>query len=476
MQSISKKLLPFVCAGALFAACNPTTNSDSAQTEDNASMPGLQVSENGHYLATKDGKPFFWLGDTGWLLFNKLNRDEAEQYLENRKQKGFNVVQAMVLHTVPSVNVYGDSSIVNQDISQPLVTKGNNPAVEEEYDYWDHVDYIIDKAAEKGIYMAVVPVWGSPVKAGKVNQEQAKKYATFLAERWKDKPNIIWLNGGDIPGSDSTAVWLEIGKTIKSIDHNHLMTFHPRGRRASSDWFHKEDWLDFNMVQSGHRRYDQDTAKTEPKNFGEDNWRYMNDDWAMNPVKPTIDGEPSYEGIPEGLHDITEPRWEAEDVRRYGYWSVFAGAFGYTYGQNSVMQMHSKTDEGSAYGSDELWTSAIDAPGAGQMHFIKDLLLSRDGYFERVPDQSMIAENGEKYDRLLATRTNKYAFVYNYTGREMKINMGKIDGEKVKASWFDPRTGEETVIGEFDNTGVQTFKPAGEKKDGNDWVLILDSI
>lgn len=472
MISICKKLLPLAFAGALFS-CNSTTPEEG---RDSSQMSALSVSENGRYLMTEDGRPFFWLGDTGWLLFNKLDREEADHYLEDRRQKGFNVVQAMVLHTVPSVNVYGDSSIINKDISRPWVTEGNNPEVAEEYDYWDHIDYMIDKAAEKGLYMALVPVWGTNVKEGKVSVEQTTKYATFLAERWKDRSNIIWLNGGDIPGSDSTAVWLEMGKTIKAIDQNHLMTYHPRGRTASSDWFHNEPWLDFNMVQSGHRRYDQDTSSNEKKHYGEDNWKFMEVDWALNPVKPSIDGEPSYEGIPQGLHDVEEPRWLDHDVRRYGYWSVFAGAFGYTYGQNSVMQMHSATDSTTAYGSSELWTEGLDAPGAGQMQYLKKLILSRDGYFDRVPDQSLIAENGEKYNRLLATRTDHYAFIYNYNGREMKINMGKIKGDTVKASWYDPRTGESTVIGEVENKGVQTFKPEGGERDGNDWVLILDSV
>ncbi|TYP95861.1 collagenase-like protein with putative collagen-binding domain [Sphingobacterium allocomposti] len=465
-MKIYKKLIPILLAGALF----------SCTSGGKQEMELLQVSENGRYLATADGKPFFWLGDTGWLLFNKLNRAEADQYLEDRKGKGFNVVQAMVLHTVPSVNVYGDSSIVNQDISKPLVTEGSNPEVDAEYDYWDHIDYIIDKAAQKGIYMALVPVWGTPVKEGKVSVEQARIYARFLAERWKDRKNIIWLNGGDIKGSDSIAVWQEIGRTIKEVDPQHLMTFHPRGRTASSDWFHDAAWLDFNMVQSGHRRYDQDTSANEDKHYGEDNWRFMEADWNRSPVKPTIDGEPSYEGIPQGLHDINEPRWTAADVRRYGYWSVFAGAFGYTYGQNSVMQMHAETDTTTAYGSTELWVEALDAPGAKQMQYLKKLMLSRDNYFGRIPDQSLVAENGERYSRLMATRTDDYAFVYTYNGQEIKVNMGKIKGQEVKASWFNPRTGETTKIGVVENRGVQTFRPEGAPEDGNDWVLILDSL
>ena len=448
--------------------------------KENTTASGLQalkVSENGRYLVTADGEPFFWLGDTGWLLFNKLKREEADIYLDDRSKKGFNVIQVMVLHDVPnSVNVYGDSALISLDVSKPDTTKGNSFVDSAQYDFWDHVDYIIDKAAEKNIYMALVPVWGSNVKGGHVNQKQAKAYSEFLAKRYKDRTNIIWLNGGDIPGSDSLAVWKTIGSTIKQIDTTHLMTFHPRGRTASSEWFHNEKWLDFNMVQSGHRRYDQDTSAKEKRHFGEDNWKYIDYDYALNPVKPTIDGEPSYEMIPQGLHDTTEVLWKDYDVRRYGYWSVFSGAFGYTYGHNSVMQMHQPTDTTSAYGSKEMWTSAINAPGAGQMIHLKNLMLSRP-FLDRVPDQSLIAgSNGEKYGRLLATRGKNYAMVYTYTGRNINVNMGKIDGDKVKASWFNPRDGKTTAIAEFDNKGTKEFNPPGDEKAGNDWVLIFDGI
>ncbi|MEJ5963115.1 glycoside hydrolase family 140 protein [Pedobacter immunditicola] len=461
----------------LFFALVSLTVLGCANEQEQAGLKQLKVSENGRYLMTDDNKPFFWLADTGWLLFNKLNRDEADQYLEDRKQKGFNVIQVMVLHSVPSVNVYGDTSLVNADVSMPDTTKGNSFKNEAEYDFWDHVDYIVDKAAEKGLYMALVPVWGTDVKAGKVSVKQAELYAEFLSKRYRDRSNIIWLNGGDIKGSDSIAVWQTIGSTLRKNDPNHLITFHPRGRTASSEWFHSEKWMDFNMVQSGHRRYDQDTSKNEKLHYGEDNWKYMEADYKLSPIKPTIDGEPSYEGIPQGLHDTLQPRWTANDVRRYGYWSVFSGAFGYTYGQNSVMQFHSASDKETAYGSSELWDSALNAPGASQMVFLKDLLLSRSSYFDRVPDQSIIAgENGKQYNRLLATRGKDFVMVYSYTGGEFDIQMAKIPGVEVKASWFNPRNGETTDIGNIKNEGKHTFQTPGEKKDGNDWVLLLDKI
>ena len=259
-----------------------------------------------------------------------------------------------------------------------------------------------------------------------------------------------------------------MGRTLKQADPNHLVTFHPFGRTQSSTWFHGEPWLDFNMFQSGHRRYDQDT---EPGAKGEDNWRYAREDCEKQPVKPTLDGEPSYEDIPQGLHDPTQPYWTAADVRRYAYWSVFAGAFGHTYGHSAVMQMHNPGSGKGSYGVRKYWYEAIDDPGAGQMQFLKRLILSRP-FFERVPDQSLIAgENGTRYDYVVATRGKAYAFLYTYTGRPFRVRMGIISGKQVRASWFDPRDGSSSRIGVFANQGERSFVPP---RPGADWVLVLD--
>ena len=431
--------------------------------------PRLRVSANGHFLATEKGTPFFWLGDTGWLLLTKLTREEADHYLEDRQRKGFNVIQVMVIHGLEDATVYGAKALTNGDLSQPATTPGNTAGDPAQYDFWDHLDYVIDKAAEKGLYIALVPVWGSVVKSGKVSEAKARIYAAWLAERYKAKTNIVWMNGGDIQGSDSTRIWKAIGETIRAKDPGHLVTFHPRGRTSSSEWFHGESWLDFNSVQSGHRSYEQDTSRGD-LHYGEDNWRYIRADYARSPVRPVLDAEPSYEQIPHGLHDTLQPRWTDKDVRRYGYWSVFAGACGYTYGDNSVIQMHNPSDKGSAYGAKEYWYDAINDPGAAQMIYLKQLLLS-EPYFERVPDQSLIAEQGTRYDYLIATRGKKYAFIYTSNGHPMKIKMGKIEGRQVTAAWYSPRDGSRMPIGDFSNKGVLSFQPPAG---GEDWVLILE--
>jgi hypothetical protein len=351
------------------------------------------------------------------------------------------------------------------------VTPGKSPSDPAAYDYWDHIEWVIDEAAQNGLYIALVPIWGSAVKQHDLPVSAAESYAAFLAERFKSKPNIFWIVGGDLQGNIKQEFWETMGRTLKRHDPDHLITFHPFGRTQSSTWFHNSSWLDFNMFQSGHRRYDQDNS---PKKYGEDNWRYVRDDYAKIPAKPTLDGEPSYENIPQGLHDTAQPYWTANDVRRYAYWSVFAGACGHTYGNNSVMQMFRPEDQKAAYGARTYWYESLQDSGSLQMKYLKRLILSRP-YFERIFDDSLVVNNtGTRYTYIVAMRGTDYLMAYSYTGQAMTLNMGRISGSHVKASWFNPRNGEARIIGTFKNEGIIQFVPPVIQDFAHDWVLVLD--
>jgi hypothetical protein len=226
------------------------------------------------------------------------------------------------------------------------------------------------------------------------------------------------------------------------------------------------------MFQSGHRRYDQDTSGLK---YGEDNWKYVNDDYSKIPVKPTLDGEPSYEGIPQGLHDPQEPYWKDDDVRRYAYWSVLAGGCGFTYGHSANMQFFKKDDRNPAYGVKITWDSALNAPGASQMQWLKKLILSRP-FPELKPSQDLLSDGPlQKYDYIAAAAGKKYAFIYTFSGKPFKLNPSKLPGKKSNFSWYDPRTGKTINAGTFRNMSIPEFIPPGKQENGNDWVLIIDS-
>jgi len=89
-------------------------------------------------------KPFFWLGDTGWLLLRNVKKEEAIQYLDDRKAKGFNVIQVMLLHELNITDAYGDSALMNKNIAAPDLAG--------KYNYWDNVDFVIDESCKSVVF------------------------------------------------------------------------------------------------------------------------------------------------------------------------------------------------------------------------------------------------------------------------------------------------------------------------------------
>lgn len=432
----------------------------------------LKVSTNRRFLVHADGSPFFYLGDTAWELFHRLNREEADRYLENRARKGFTVIQAVALAELDGLNTpnaYGHRPLVNNDPATPDVKEG--PA----NDYWDHVDYIVNKANALGLYVGFLPTWGDKWNrrvgdGGVFTPENAAVYGEWLGRRYKDKA-LIWILGGDRPVENDThrEILRAMARGLARGDGGaHLKTFHPPGGNGSSTWLHAEEWLDFNMRQNGHvaeftGRYDQTRA-----------------DYDRTPVKPVLDGEPIYEDHPVSFDAKKLGHSIAADVRRPLYWDLFSGACGHTYGHHSVWQMWAPP-RGPVNNPLLPWFEAIDQPGAGQMQHGKRLLLSRP-FLTRVPDDTVIVTDsvptsvpGAGRYRFVATRDDagSYAMVYAPVGRPFKVRMDKIVGTTVKAWWFNPRTGEAQAIGEFPNTGQRQFLPPHPGED-LDWVLVLD--
>lgn len=426
----------------------------------------LKVSQTGDYLQHEDGTPFFWLGDTGWLLPQRLDRDEVELYLSDSRDKEFNVVQVQVLNDVPSINAYGALSHTDGWNMESASRPG-------EYGYWEHLDHIIDTAGRQGIYIGMVCIWGGVVKSGKMSEEEAVAYGDFLASRYGKKENIIWIIGGDIQGDVKKAEWEALARSIKAKDSKHLMTFHPRGRTVSARWFANADWIDFHLFQSGHRRYGQ---RMDNKNYPipdgteEDNWMYVDSIKHYQPLKPAIDGEPSYEDIPQGLHSSEEPKWTAKDARRYAYWGVFGGACGHTYGHNAIMQFVRPGVAGAYFadGDKMPWYKALNAPGRTQMQHLKRLMekFPTEG---RHTAQEAIKDNGLRYDRLIATAGADYMLVYNHTGRPMKLDLSGISGKEKEIWTMNPVSGSFQRIG---STATKDYSFTPTEAD-EDIVLIV---
>ena len=419
----------------------------------------FSVSAN-HRFLLKDGLPFFWLGDTGWELFHRLDSTDADAYLKKRSEQGFTVIQAVVLAELDGIhtpNANGDLALLNDD-----------PATPNEK-YFAHVDYIIDKAASYNINIALLPTWGDKVfkdKWGKgpefFNDQNAAVYAGWLANRYKDRKNIVWVLGGDrIPrGEADLNVWRAMGEAImKATADKAVISFHPQPNQlGSAEWFHNDAWLSFNMFQTGHCR----DAAVYDKIKGVYN---------LAPFKPVMDAEPIYEDHPVCFNVKDLGTSNALDVRRSAYLDLFAGAFGHTYGCHDVWQMNSPKNE-PVNGPHYTWQEALDLPAARQMIHVRRLMESFP-LTDRVPDQSIIKEiNTAPAERIQATRGKDYLLVYSCAGKAFTVVLGKITGKTLKGFWYDPRNGKTTPIATSGNNGTKKFTPPTTNY-GQDWVLAL---
>jgi hypothetical protein len=426
----------------------------------------LQVSPNKRFLQTADGKPFFWLGDTAWELFHRLTREEASSYLKNRADKGFTVIQAVVLAELDGLhdpNAYGEIPLENDDPAKPREA------------YFQHVDFIVRKAAELNLYIGMLPTWGDKIFKDRWGMgpeiftvENARVYGKWIGTRYKNDKNIIWILGGDRnPRNEKDlAIWRSMAAGIEEAvgRDNALMTFHPQPTGTmdggSAKWFHQDEWLDFNMFQTGHCR--------------EINlWDRIEYAYNLKPVKPVLDGEPIYEDHPVCFNVKDLGTSNAYDVRKAAYYDVFSGAFGHTYGCHDIWQMYAP-NRTPINGPHHPWYIAIDLPGSAQMKFLRALIESRP-MFDRIPDKELIVDRLGSSDHVLATRGSDYIFVYSTQGKKFTVNTSKISGKEIITYWLNPRNGELKENGKFSRKDSQEFTPPTSGY-GHDWILIIDDI
>ncbi|WP_216326420.1 DUF4038 domain-containing protein [Deinococcus aestuarii] len=422
--------------------------------------PGrLAVSGDGRRLEYADGRPFLYWADTGWELFHRLNRDEVRTYLRTRKDQGFTVIQAVALAEkdgLTTPNAHGDLPLAGKDPSRPLTTPGNNPASPGEYDYWDHMDYVVDEAASLGLTVALLPSWGRWVNNEPIfSPATARSFGTWLAQRYGDKP-VIWVLGGDrVPETSAQAeVWRAMAAGIEQGAGGRdraLMTYHPHGGKTSAEYFHDEPWLDFNMWQTGHCRNEREAARVLAT-------------YNRTPVKPVINAEPVYEEHAI-CHNAANGYADATDVRNVAYWSVFAGADGHAYGHREIWGF-------DAHSGQKQWQTALGAPGAAHLRHLQGLLESRPAA-GRAPDETLVQGGFTGARPVVALRGPDYAWVYSPDGQAFTVNLGRVAGGSLDATWFDPRTGARRAAGTLANSGTRSFTPPGSGR-GQDWVLVLD--
>ena len=381
-------------------------------------MDYLKVSDNKRHFV-RDGAPFFWMGDTIWPAVSWYSLEELEIYFKRRGEQGFTVSHIMFAWTLPRFLYDGseEGRVVKAQEEEIPLWLNENPATPNEA-YFDKLDQVVALAAKYGILITLLPNGGSSgthVHAKKIiTMDNVRAYGKWLGRRYRDEPNIVWVNGFDLLPWMYEDIAIEFIRGIMEEDEGrHLLFYHPCGG-ASSSHFHNEDWLSANFIQTW-----SDYGSIQGM---------VTADYHRKPHKPVVHVEGAYEsGSEYPSAPITS--WH---VREQAYWSYMNGGF-HTYGHNDMWR---KTP---------FWQDALDSRGAWQMKVLKDIFTSFD-WWKLVPDPQLIRQLFKPGHAAARSADGGFAIIYYAHRSTLAVDIEKIGGGRpVRGEWIDPQNGERRV-------------------------------
>lgn len=383
----------------------------------------IHISDNGHYFMDSGDRPFFWQGDTEWELFRYFTAAEANAFLIERKNQGFNVIQVMLNGVFPE---WGSAKGMKAWEGLQAWKNGNPLTPDEKY--FKRVDSIVSIADQLGIILVIGVYHARDDDARRITVLNAKQWTSWLASRYLNHKNIIYSLYPHADPASFTMIRTAVQGILENDKGNHLITMHPDPSPASSSFMHTEFWLSFNTLQ---------TWSTDLMNYD-----MVRSDYVRIPFKPVVDGEARYE---------EEDGTTAFQVRRAGYWSCLAGGF-YTYGHRDNWK------------SPRTWKEWYASPGAIQMKIMGDFFRSID-WWKIVPDQTVLKKwtNGNAGARSL---DGDWIVAYLTDKSPVTINMGYITASSHATCWWvNPLTGERTRIGEYSTADSIIFTMPSDWQD-----------
>ncbi|MFP2956814.1 DUF4038 domain-containing protein [Myxococcus sp. 1LA] len=423
----------------------------------------LKASADQRSLVTAQGAPFQWVADTPWALPSKLSQADVIAYLDDRKAKGINTVMVMLLPMLSqwTHNYYGDAPFHGRDMSLPAVTPvaTTNPADADGYDYWDHVEWVIDQAGQRGIQVAAAVSWygyGGVDWRPYVTNTSAAAYGAFLGQRFGGKNNLFWVLGGDnnpvgdagsVPSgldrSDRVEATNTMANAIRAHEaKRHLMSYHAKRTFSSANYFVGQAWHTVHFAYSNERTY-----------------HYVLTDYQRTTVRPVVMPEAYYDARP------SSPVLDRRRLRAQSWWSYLSGAVGFAYGHENIWDM------------DSGWKPALQAASATDM---KNLQAFLSGYAQHLLRPDHRAGNTQKlltsgygnttnnggldYGVSAIASDGSFGLAYLPTSRaDIVVNLAALGAANVRLSWWNPGAGgAKTLIGTFAGTGTRALTwPSG---------------
>ena len=419
----------------------------------------LKIHPDKRHFTDENVKTVYLIGDTAWEMFHCLSREEAVRYLDCRAQQGFSFIQSVILaerEGLTQPNAYGRLPLKNnaESVPDPLL-----PDVGGDYSYFDHVEYIVAEAEKRGLIMGVLPTWGDKFNAlwgggpEIFTPENAYAYGKWLAERLKHHDNIVWILGGDRPLTEEKhfRVVDAMAEGLGSGDGGKfLKTFHPMGGQSSSSFVHDRDWLDFNMMQSGHGWPSTPSHEMAAR------------DRSLTPVKPVMDGEQRYEDHPINFQP-EKGYYDAYDVRVTMWRNLFSGTAGNTYGHHAVWPMSRNINRYFP----NTWENALKRPAAESVRILRAFVDTIDvAEFDPLTDAILDNDPGANYAAAMISKDRSAAYIHIPCGVPEKLNPSVFTMPVSSCRAFSPADGSD-IPASADESGLLSFggRSAGRGQD-----------
>lgn len=451
-----KSAFPLRSVSLLLAATAGFTPGRAAESVPEAAFP-LRISASRRFLEDRNGRPFFYQADTAWTLFLKLTEDEAQDYLQARRQQGFNTVQVMLTGFLGMRGTDGKLPFAGTPPEQKLA--------EPDEDFFRKVDRIIERAEKMGMVLAIAPAWsgccgegwagkekdGTPKPLNRNGVERSMAFGEWLGKRYAARKNVIWILGGDMDPHNAGDEIRALGMGLKSTAPSQLITYHASSTHSSTDvWPADESWLDVSMVYTYFRGFNKAWNKDQPEVY-----EVSRMEWAKRPVRPFFLGESTYEGEHGDWGD-------ARRARKQAWWCALSGGCGHAYGSPD-------------WNFPANWREVIKQPGAESLKHLRTFMESRR-WWELVPDAknqilpppSPSVSTGDM-PVCAAAADGSQAVIYLPKQQTITLNLSAFPGPEIPWVWFNPRDGSRPLSGKKKPGEPGGFTPPGE----GDWVLEL---
>jgi hypothetical protein len=404
----------------------------------------LRVSEDHRHVVDRTGAAVFVQGEAAWSLIARLEREDAEAYLEDRRRRGFNLLMVNLLE-----HHYADNPPANAYGVKPFERDGDfatpNPA------YFAHADWVLQRALDKELLILLCPAYlgfeggeqGWFQEMVQNGPDKLRAYGRFVGARYAGYPNVIWLEGGDYePPPEHLRLVNAVAEGIKEGGANQLHAAHWSPEVSGAE-VPVSGWLDLDTTYTYEPVYLKSLA-----------------DYRRADNRPHFLLESAYEAERESTP------WS---LRGQAYHAVLTGAIGHVFGSRDIWAFEPN------------WTASLASAGSVSMTHVRTLFESV-GWPSLEPDQRNrllvrgIGTSGDReYAVLSSASDGTLAVAYVPTLREIGVDLSTLQ-KPLRARWYDPSNGtfRDAALA-AGGTGRVAFTPPGKNASGDeDWVLVLE--